>query len=107
MDFVNDSIAFSRKAKILTVLDPVTNVSLVIKTDSSITGKDVVDTIQRVCDDQGYPDFIQCDNGPEFRSKELDQWCYENNIRRIFFRTGKPTDNCHIESFNGTFEMNA
>ncbi|MBN1182294.1 MAG: transposase [Bacteroidales bacterium] len=47
--------------------------------------------------------IFRCDNGPEFRSKELDQWCYENGSKLVLSRPGKSTDNCHIESFNGTF----
>jgi putative transposase len=39
MDFVSDSVAFNRKFKILTTLDPVTNVSPVIHPGYSITGK--------------------------------------------------------------------
>ncbi len=41
--------------------------------------------------------------GPEFISKELDRWAYENNIEIDFSRPGKPTDNGLCESFNGRF----
>jgi putative transposase len=89
--------------KILTVIDPVTNKSPIISPGSSIKGSDVADILYRACENHEYPDFIQCDNGPEFRSQELDKWCYDNGIKLIFSRPGTPTDNCHIESFNGTF----
>lgn len=54
------------------------------------------------CSECGYPEFLQCDNGPEFRSRELSEWCQDHNIKQIFSRLGEPTDNCFIESFNGT-----
>jgi putative transposase len=41
--------------------------------------------------------------GSEFISKALDQWAYENNVILDFSRSGKPTDNAYIESFNGSF----
>jgi len=103
LDFIHDSIRFQKKFKILTVIDPVTNHSPLIHAGFSITGKDVSDILGRTCETFGYPEFIKCDNGPEFRSQELDRWCYDNGIKIIFSRPGKPVDNCHIESFNGTF----
>ena len=33
----------------------------------------------------------------------LDLWAYQNGVKIDFSRPGKPTDNGHIESFNGTF----
>ena len=39
--------------------------------------------------------------GPEFISKALDRWAYENGVTLDFSRRGKPTDNAFVESFNG------
>jgi putative transposase len=41
------------------------------------------------------------DNGSEFYSKALDAWAYRHGVQLEFIRPGKPTDNGHIESFNG------
>src|SRR5437773_12492074 len=49
----------------------------------------------------GIPIRIQVDNGPEFVSKALDRWAYEHHVELSFSRPGKPTDNAHIEAFNG------
>jgi putative transposase len=103
MDFVNDSVGFQRKLKILTVLDPVTNKSPVIHSGFSITGNDLAAILAEACESQGFPEIIKVDNGPEFRSKEFDRWCYQNKIQIEYSRPGKPTDNANIESFNGTF----
>jgi len=35
---------------------------------------------------------------PEFISKALDKWAYENKLVLDFSRQGKPTDNTYIES---------
>ena len=50
---------------------------------------------------RGAPGAIQVDNGPEFVSKALDRWAYENGVTLDFPRPGKPTDNALVESFNG------
>ena len=39
--------------------------------------------------------------GPDFISKALDRWAYENGVTLDFGRPGKPTDNAFVESFNG------
>lgn len=33
----------------------------------------------------------------------MDRWAYENKVTMDYSRTGKPTDNPFIESFNGSF----
>ena len=33
----------------------------------------------------------------------MDLWAYQNGVQIDFSRPGKPTDNAHVESFNGTF----
>ncbi|PJI51834.1 IS3 family transposase, partial [Methylobacterium radiotolerans] len=45
----------------------------------------------------------QVDNGSEFASKALDLWAYEQRVTLDFSRPGRPQDNAHIESFNGSF----
>jgi putative transposase len=33
----------------------------------------------------------------------MDLWACQNGVRIDFSRPGKPTDNAHVESLNGTF----
>jgi len=42
------------------------------------------------------------DNGPEFISRTLDAWTYDQKTQLVFSRPCTPTDNAHIESFNGS-----
>lgn len=37
----------------------------------------------------------------EFMSRALEDWAYRRGVQLDFTRPGKPTDNGHIESFNG------
>jgi putative transposase len=46
---------------------------------------------------------IIVDNGPEFLSRVVDQWAYENGVEFHFIEPGKPTQDAYIESFNGKF----
>ena len=55
----------------------------------------------RIAAIRGAPKAIRVDNGPEFISKALDRWAYENGVTLDFSRPGKPTDNAFVESFNG------
>jgi putative transposase len=59
--------------------------------------------LDQLAEDRGVPKVIRVDNGPEFISKDLDLWAYENGVTLDFSRPGKPTDNAYIESFNGSF----
>lgn len=69
----------------------------------SYRGEDVVQTLERVCQEVGYPKMIRVDNGSEFISRDLDLWAYQRDVVLDFSRPGKPTDNAYIESFNGKF----
>jgi putative transposase len=49
----------------------------------------------------GLPASITVDHSTEFMSKAQEAWAYYRGLQLDFTRPGKPTDNCHIESFNG------
>src|SRR3989338_5902990 len=56
-----------------------------------------------VAEVRGLPDALRIDNGPEFSGKTLDSWAYQRGGKLEFISPGKPTENGHIESFNGHF----
>lgn len=74
-----------------------------IDVDQGIKGEQVVEAMDRIAAVRGSPRAIRVDNGPEFISKALDRWAYENGVTLDFSRPGKPTDNAFVESFNGRF----
>jgi len=101
MDFVADRLEDGRRFRALTVLDMYTRESLAIVPGFSLTGEHVVAYLERIRKERGAPRSIQVDNGSEFYSKAMDGWAYRHGIQIEFIRPGKPTDNGHIESFNG------
>ena len=101
MDFVADALFDGRKLRMLTVVDCFTRESLAIDLGQSLTGEDVVKTLNRICAARGLPRTIKTDNGSEFISKVMDRWAYETGVELDFSRPGKPTDNARVESFNG------
>jgi putative transposase len=103
MDFVSDQLFDGRRFRSLTLIDSFTRECLAIDADKSISGTDVVETLEQLKTIRGVPEFIRFDNGPEFISKALDHWEYQEGVRLHFSRPGKPTDNAMIESFNGSY----
>ncbi len=103
LDFVSDQLADGRRFRALTVVDVYTRESLAIEAGQSLRGEDVVRVLQRIQQERGGPKRLFCDNGSEFSSQVLDLWAYQDGVKIDFSRPGKPTDNGHIESFNGTF----
>jgi putative transposase len=101
MDFVSDALFDGRRLRALTVIDAYTREALAIEVDQGIRGEQVVEVMTRLAFVRGAPKAIRVDNGPEFISKALDRWAYENSVTLDFSRPGKPTDNAFVESFNG------
>ena len=101
MDFMSDRLADGRRFRIFTLVDNFSRVSPAIEVDASLTGKRVVEVLNRLALKGTVPEAIHCDNGPEFISQAMDEWAHRHGVKLDFSRPGKPTDNPFIESFNG------
>ena len=100
-DVVPAALFDGRRLRALTVVDAFTREALAIEVDQGIKGEQVVAVVDRLALLSGAPCAIRVDNGPEFVSKALDRWTYENGVTLDFSRPGKPTDNALVESFSG------
>lgn len=107
MDLIHDYKETVRRLKVLSVIDPVNNVSSLIHINHIINVRYLVELLESICEEESYPQYIQCDNDPEFQSKELDKLCLYNSIEIIFSRPDKPTDNCHTKILMELIEMSA
>jgi len=103
MDFIHDRLSDGRSFRTLNLTDTFTRQCLGQEVDTSLSGTRVVRLLEAVKQKRGVPELIRVDNGSEFRSKALDLWAYQNKVKLDFIEPGKPTQNGHIESFNGRF----
>jgi len=103
MDFMQDTLVTGRCFRTLNVVDDFSREALAIEVAKSIPGPYVVRVLDRLVAERGAPELVVMDNGPEFTSRALDAWAYEQGIRLHFIRPGKPIENCFVESFNGKF----
>ena len=102
MDFVADELASGSKFRALTIVDVFTREALAIEVGSRLRSADVVAALDRIVAGGRKPQYLFVDNGAEFSGRLLDLWAYRHQVRIDFSRPGKPTDNGHVESFNGS-----
>ena len=103
MDFVSDSLWNGRRFRVLTIVDDLTRECPALEVDHSLPGLRVTRVLNRLAATRGLPEVITVDNGPEFISKAMDAWAFQNKVRLRFIQPGKPVQNAYVESFNGKF----
>lgn len=103
LDVVADQLSDGTRFRALTVVDVFTREALVIEVGKRLAGEHVVAALNRVVANRGAPKYLFADNGSEFSGRLLDLWAYHFKTRIDFSRPGKPTDNCYVETFNGSF----
>jgi putative transposase len=102
LDFVHDALSTGQTFRALTVMDVFTREGLAIEVGQRLRGEHVVEVLNRLVRQRGAPQFLFADNGAEFTGHLVDLWAYHHGTRIDFSRPGKPTDNAHIETFNGS-----
>jgi len=103
MDFVSDALASGRRFRTLNIADDFSREAPAIEVDTSLGGVRVARVLDRLKIERGLPLQIRSDNGPEFVSKAVEQWAYDNGVDWHFIEPGKPIENAYIESFNARF----
>jgi len=102
---MHDSLWDGRSYRLLNVIDDYNRQVLHIETDTSLPALRVIRVLKRLKETRGLPNMIRVDNGPEFISQKLDQWCKEHQITLAFIQPGKPTQNAYIERLNGSMRQ--
>ena len=103
MDFVSDSFQYGRRFRVLNIIDDFTRELIHQVVDTSISGIRVAKEPTDIAKYRSLPEFIVCDNGPEFRSSVMFKWSQDNKVELCFIAPGKPQQNAFVESFNGKF----
>lgn len=104
IDFMSDRLVDGRKFRLFNVMDDFNRESLAIEVDTSLPSLRVIRVLEKLITERGCPANIRCDNGPEFISHKLEEWCHHAS-RRIslqFIQPGKPMQNAYIERKNGS-----
>lgn len=94
MDFVSDGWFNASRFRTFAVVDNYSKKCLSLLVGKSLKGCDVRDELARISLIKNQvPVRIQCDNGSEFVSKEVDRRAFDNKVSLDFSRPGKPADN--------------
>jgi putative transposase len=101
LDFVQDAVECGRAIRVLAVVDAYTRECLALEVDTSFGSRRVTRVLEGIIAERGQPQAIRCDNGPELTSRHFLAWCVERRIELAHIQPGKPTQNGHVESFNG------
>ena len=102
MDFMNDSLYCGKRFRTLNIIDESTRECLAIEIDTSLPAERVIRVLSCLKEERGLPKYIRVDNGPEFISDKLVQFCTENDVTLNYIQPGKPQQNGFIERFNGS-----
>jgi putative transposase len=103
VDFMTDALSSGRRFRTLNIVDDYTRECLAIEVDTSLSGVRVVRVLEELKQRRGLPRQIRSDNGPEFLSRAVDQWAYEQGLQWHTIQPGRPMENGYVESFNGRF----
>lgn len=101
VDFMSDSLWDGRRFRLLNVIDDYNREVLVMEADLSLPTQRLIRLLEQLKQYRGLPTMIRVDNGPEFISHKLDQWCKEHKVALLFIQPGKPMQNGFIERCNG------
>jgi putative transposase len=103
LDFTSDVLTDGRRFRTLNVLDDYNRELLGVEIDFSLPASRVVQVLTRLVECHGCPAQLRTDNGPEFISTKLSEWCEKQGVILHWIQPGKPTQNAYIERFNGSF----
>lgn len=102
IDFMCDTLVDGRKFRLLNILDDFNRESLGIEVDTSLPSLRVQRVLEKLITQREKPKIIRTDNGPEFISSTLQNWCEKQQITLQFIQPGKPMQNAYIERKNGS-----
>ena len=100
MDFMSDVLSDGRKLRVFNVMDDCNREALAMDVGLNYPAKKVVETLEHLEEEIGLPKTLRCDNGPEFISKTLAQWCKRKRVELMFIQPGRPMQNGFMERLN-------
>jgi len=68
-------------------------------------GNSVVNMLTQVCSDLGVPKELRTDNVSHFRNSQVDQWCQQHGVTRIYSPPYTPQANGAVERMTGLVKL--
>ena len=100
MDFMHDVLESGRKVRVLNIIDDYNTEALAVEAAYSHNSQSVMEQLEIIMITRDKPQRIRVDNGPEFISNHLKEWCKKQEILLTFIQPGRPMQNAYIERFN-------
>ena len=88
VDFQFDTTTDGRPVKIVSIVDEHTRECLGGLVDRSITADILIDELDRLAAQRGYPAVLRCDNGPQLACDAMADWAG----RRVGWRSSRPAN---------------
>ena len=102
LDYINDTLWDDRKFRVLNIMDDCSQEVLAAEVDTSLPALRLIRTLERLRETRGVPQAIRVDNGPEFISQRLADWCQEWQVTLMFIQPRKPTQDGYVERLNAS-----
>ena len=104
MDFVSDWVVGPDKqsVRIINIMDERSRRALWTEAHGSISAKKLIEVLDKVVAWRGAPEYIRCDNGPEFIAGRLKVRAEKLDVELRYIQPGKPSQNGLIERLNKT-----
>ena len=103
MDFMSDALSYGRKFRTFNVIDDYNRECLLIEPSFSLPAHKVIQLLDQLAIERGYPEMIRVDNGTEFTSTVFKDWTLQHQILVHYIQPGKPAQNGLVERFNRTY----
>lgn len=92
MDFLSDVLlSDEKKVRVLNILDECSRKVLLCFAAKSLKARKLVKLLKELITQKGKPEYVRCDNGPEFISKVLEKFAIANGIEIRFSQRQRPT----------------
>lgn len=103
LDYMSDALQNGRRFRTINVIDDFNREALAVKAFRTLPSTRVVQVLDEIAMQRGYPQKIRMDNGPENIAKSLKIWADEHHVVLQYIQPGKPAQNGYIERFNRSY----
>lgn len=94
---MSDALVDGRRFRLLNIIDDFNRESLAIEVDTSLPSLRVIRVLEQLVKQRGKPANIRTDNGPEFVSLQLQQWCAKTPLP---YSTSDQASRCRTLTLN-------